>query len=114
MNTSNGQMDQEVSVYYAAVPLEAAEAVESVTLPDVSQQAVEGSPAMHVFAMTISFQQWRCMTQIGTATSLEAAVSDEALPTVPILVGRSPLHQARPHANRVLAPRASECPVRGR
>ena len=54
MNTSNGQMDQEVSVYYAAVPLEAGKTVQSVTLPDVSQQAVEGSPAMHVFAMTIS------------------------------------------------------------
>jgi len=54
MNTSNGQMEQEVSVYYAAVPLEAGETMQSVTLPDVSQQAMEGSPAMHIFAVAVS------------------------------------------------------------
>jgi len=54
MNTSTGQMNQQVSVYYVAVPLQAGKAMQYVTLPDVSQQAVQGSPAMHIFAVTIS------------------------------------------------------------
>jgi hypothetical protein len=54
MNTSSGKMDQKVSVYYAAVQLEAGKTVQSVTLPDVSQQAVQGSPAMHIFGIAVS------------------------------------------------------------
>jgi hypothetical protein len=54
MNTSTGQMNQQVSVYYVAVRLQGGKTMQSVTLPDVSQQAVQGSPAMHIFAVAVS------------------------------------------------------------
>jgi surface antigen len=54
MNTATGQMNQQVSVYYAPIPLQAGKTMQSVTLPDVSQQAVQGSPAMHIFAISVS------------------------------------------------------------
>ena len=54
MNTSTGRMNQQVSVYYAAVPLQAGKTVQYVTLPNISQTAVQGSPSMHIFAVAVS------------------------------------------------------------
>jgi beta-glucosidase len=42
-----------VSVYYASVPLQPGKTVRYVTLPDVSQAAVQGSATMHIFAMAV-------------------------------------------------------------
>ena len=53
INTSTGKQNQKVSVYYASVALQAGKTVRYVTLPDVSQGAVQGSPAMHIFAVSI-------------------------------------------------------------
>jgi hypothetical protein len=52
INTPTGKQTQKVSVYYASVPLQPGKTVRYVTLPDVSQAAVQGSAAMHIFAMT--------------------------------------------------------------
>ncbi|WP_454394937.1 hypothetical protein [Streptomyces sp. JNUCC 63] len=38
---------------YAALPLEAGKTVRYVTLPDISEGAVMGSVAMHVFALAV-------------------------------------------------------------
>jgi beta-glucosidase len=53
INTPTGQQNQQVSVYYASVPLAAGKTVKYLTLPNVSQGAIQGSPAMHVFAVAI-------------------------------------------------------------
>ncbi len=53
LNTTTGKDNHKVSVYYAAVPLQADKQVQYITLPNVSQQAVAGQPAMHVFAVSI-------------------------------------------------------------
>jgi beta-glucosidase len=53
INTPTGKQTQKVSVYYASVPLQPGKTVRYVTLPDVSQAAVQGSAAMHIFAMTV-------------------------------------------------------------
>ncbi|GIH15406.1 glycoside hydrolase family 3 C-terminal domain-containing protein [Rugosimonospora africana] len=49
----NVQQTHVVNVYYAGVPLQPGKAVTGVALPDVSDTASSGSPAMHIFAMTI-------------------------------------------------------------
>ena len=53
VNTPDGKLAQAGSVYYVGVPLAAGEAIRSVTLPAVSRSAVQGSPAMHIFALGI-------------------------------------------------------------
>ncbi len=53
LNTETGRQDQNVSVYYASVPLQAGRAVRYVTLPDVSQGVATGQIAMHVFAAAV-------------------------------------------------------------
>lgn len=53
LNTANGKEGQADSIYYVGVPLAPGKAVRSVTLPKVSQKAVQGSPAMHIFAVSI-------------------------------------------------------------
>ncbi|QFZ20844.1 glycoside hydrolase family 3 C-terminal domain-containing protein [Saccharothrix syringae] len=53
INKASGRQDQRVSLYYAAVPLQAGKTVRYVTLPDISEKAVSGSVAMHVFALAI-------------------------------------------------------------
>jgi hypothetical protein len=53
LNTADGQHGQADSIYYVAVPLARGQAVRSVTLPKVSRRAVQGSPAMHIFALSI-------------------------------------------------------------
>jgi beta-glucosidase len=49
----NVQQAHVVNVYYAGVPLQAGRTVADVVLPDVSSTATAGSPAMHIFAMSI-------------------------------------------------------------
>jgi uncharacterized repeat protein (TIGR01451 family) len=53
INTPSGRLTQKVSVYYAPVTLQAGKTVRYVTLPQVSQGASQGSPAMHIFALAI-------------------------------------------------------------
>ena len=53
LNTPNGKQSQADSIYYLGVPLASGKAVRSVTLPKVSRRAVQGSPAMHIFALSI-------------------------------------------------------------
>ncbi len=53
LNTAGGKEDQPVSIYYVAVPLTSGKAVRSVILPKVSRTAAQGSPAMHIFALSI-------------------------------------------------------------
>ncbi|HEU5420405.1 MAG TPA: glycoside hydrolase family 3 C-terminal domain-containing protein [Streptosporangiaceae bacterium] len=53
INTSGGKLNQNVSIYYAGVPLQAGKTVQYVTLPDVSSPVSSGTTAMHIFAMTI-------------------------------------------------------------
>ena len=53
LNTADGRQGQADSIYYVAVPLAPGKAVRSVTLPKVSRRAVQGSPAMHIFALSI-------------------------------------------------------------
>ena len=50
INTASGKQTQQVSVYYAGVPLQAGKTVRYVTLPDAGD-AVNGSTAMHIFAV---------------------------------------------------------------
>lgn len=50
----NTQDQHQVAVFYAGVALEAGKTVQAVVLPDVSSAPpAAGSPALHVFAMTI-------------------------------------------------------------
>jgi beta-glucosidase len=53
INNGGGKQTQKVSLYYEGVPLQPGKTVQYVTLPNVSQQAVQGSTAMHVFAVAI-------------------------------------------------------------
>ncbi|MGE5286332.1 MAG: glycoside hydrolase family 3 C-terminal domain-containing protein [Micromonosporaceae bacterium] len=50
INTPTGRLNQRVSVYYAAVPLQPGKTVKYLTLPDVSQGVSQGETAMHIFA----------------------------------------------------------------
>jgi beta-glucosidase-like glycosyl hydrolase len=54
LNSTGGRNDQQVSMYYAAIPLDPGKAVEYVTLPDVSRGPVAGSLAMHIFALAVN------------------------------------------------------------
>ena len=53
INTSTGRNNQHVSVYYASLPLTAGKTPQYLTLPNVSQGAVSGQTAMHVFSVAI-------------------------------------------------------------
>lgn len=53
INTPTGKLNQRVSVYYAAVPLQAGKTVRYVTLPDISHGVATGTTAMHIFAAAI-------------------------------------------------------------
>jgi beta-glucosidase-like glycosyl hydrolase len=53
INTSSGKENQQVSLYYAAIPLQAGKTVRYLTLPDVSDGAVAGTAAMHIFTVAI-------------------------------------------------------------
>jgi beta-glucosidase len=50
INNQSGRNNQRVSIYYAAVPLQAGKTVKYVTLPDIGPVA-SGAPAMHIFAV---------------------------------------------------------------
>jgi beta-glucosidase len=53
INSTGGRDNQQVSMYYAAIPLDQSKAVKYVTLPDVSRGPVAGL-AMHIFALAIN------------------------------------------------------------
>jgi hypothetical protein len=53
INTANGRQNQQVSLYYAAIPLQAGKTVRYLTLPDISDGAVAGTAAMHIFTVAI-------------------------------------------------------------
>ncbi|HEY9241872.1 MAG TPA: glycoside hydrolase family 3 C-terminal domain-containing protein, partial [Streptosporangiaceae bacterium] len=54
INTATGQENQGgVSVYYVGIPLQKGKTVKYVTIPDISQTAVQGQNAMHIFAVSI-------------------------------------------------------------
>jgi beta-glucosidase-like glycosyl hydrolase len=53
INTSSGRENQQVSLYYAAIPLQPGKTVRYLTLPDVSDGAVAGTAAMHIFTAAI-------------------------------------------------------------
>jgi hypothetical protein len=53
LNTPDGKQGQADSIYYIAIPLAPGKAVRSITLPKFSRTAAQGSPAMHIFALTI-------------------------------------------------------------
>jgi hypothetical protein len=42
-----------VSLYYAAIPLQAGKTVRYLTLPDISDRANSGTAAMHIFSIVI-------------------------------------------------------------
>jgi hypothetical protein len=53
IHNNGGNYNQKVSIYYQGIPLQSGKTVKYVTLPNVSQQAIQGSTAMHVFAAAI-------------------------------------------------------------
>jgi beta-glucosidase len=53
LNNSNGRLNQQVSLYYAPIPLQPGKTVQYLTLPDVSDGAVMGTAAMHIFTVAI-------------------------------------------------------------
>ncbi|MCO5974846.1 glycoside hydrolase family 3 C-terminal domain-containing protein [Actinoallomurus soli] len=53
INTAGGREDQQVSLYYAAIPLQTGKTVRYLTLPDISDGAVAGTAAMHIFTVAI-------------------------------------------------------------
>jgi beta-glucosidase len=53
INNATGTQNQQVSMYYAGVPLQPGKTVMYVTFPDVSQGAAQGQTAMHIFAIGI-------------------------------------------------------------
>ncbi|MGW5715053.1 glycoside hydrolase family 3 C-terminal domain-containing protein [Amycolatopsis sp. NPDC003865] len=53
LNNSSGRLNQQVSLYYAPIPLQAGKTVQSVTLPDISDGANAGTAAMHIFTIAI-------------------------------------------------------------
>jgi hypothetical protein len=54
INTASGKQNQKVSVYYAGIPLQQGKTVKYISLPDVSQGAIQGQTAMHIFAIGFS------------------------------------------------------------
>ncbi len=53
LNNAGGKESQEVSLYYAGIPLQQGKTVRYLTLPDVSDGAASGTTAMHIFAIAI-------------------------------------------------------------
>jgi beta-glucosidase-like glycosyl hydrolase len=53
LNTTTGRENQQVSLYYAPIPLQAGKTVRYLTLPDVSDGASSGTAAMHIFSIAI-------------------------------------------------------------
>jgi beta-glucosidase len=53
IHNNGGNYNQKVSIYYQGIPLQSGKTVKYVTLPNVSQQAIQGSTAMHIFAAAI-------------------------------------------------------------
>jgi beta-glucosidase len=53
INQPTGRQNQRVSIYYASLPLAAGKTPQYLTLPNVSQGAVAGATAMHIFAVAI-------------------------------------------------------------
>jgi beta-glucosidase len=53
IHNNGGNYNQTVSIYYQGIPLQSGKAIKYVTLPNVSQQAIQGSTAMHIFAAAI-------------------------------------------------------------
>jgi beta-glucosidase len=53
IHNNGGNYNQKVSIYYQGIPLQSGKTVKYVTLPNVSQQAVQGSTAMHIFTAAI-------------------------------------------------------------
>jgi hypothetical protein len=53
LNTPDGKQGQANSIYYIAVPLAPGKTVRTVTLPTISRTPAQGSPAMHIFALSI-------------------------------------------------------------
>ncbi|WP_410590292.1 glycoside hydrolase family 3 C-terminal domain-containing protein [Amycolatopsis sp. lyj-23] len=53
LNNSSGQLQQQVSLYYAPIPLQPGKTVRYLTLPDVSDGANMGTAAMHIFSVAI-------------------------------------------------------------
>ncbi len=53
INQPTGRQNQRVSIYYASLPLAAGKTPQYLTLPNVSQGAVSGATAMHVFAVAL-------------------------------------------------------------
>ncbi len=51
MNTPTGKQTQDVSVYYASVPLAAGKTVRYLILPNISQGVNNGQIAMHIFSI---------------------------------------------------------------
>ncbi|NUR05976.1 MAG: alpha-L-fucosidase [Nocardioidaceae bacterium] len=50
-NRPNGQDTNAAKLFFTAIPIDPAKTVASVTLPNISAEALEGTPAMHVFAI---------------------------------------------------------------
>ena len=92
INTPTGRQNQRDSVYYAGVPLQPGKTVKYVTLPDISQQATQGTTTMHIFAIgfgccsldvnapdTVTGGQTASvrtvLTNAGTGTATAASVS---------------------------------------
>ena len=53
IHNNGGNYNQKVSIYYQGIPLQSGKTVQYVTLPNLSQQAIQGSTAMHIFAAAI-------------------------------------------------------------
>ncbi|MGE5287734.1 MAG: glycoside hydrolase family 3 C-terminal domain-containing protein [Micromonosporaceae bacterium] len=53
IHNNGGNYNQKVSIYYQGIPLQSGKTVKYVTLPNVSQQAIQGSTAMHIFTAAI-------------------------------------------------------------
>ena len=55
INTASGRENQQVSLYYAAIPLQAGKTVRYLTLPDISDTdgVVSGAAEMHIFAIAV-------------------------------------------------------------
>ena len=53
LNNSSGRLNQQVSLYYAPIPLQPDKTVQYLTLPDISDGAPMGTAAMHIFTVAI-------------------------------------------------------------
>ena len=53
INQPTGRQNQRVSIYYASLPLAAGKTPQYLTVPNVSQGAVAGATAMHIFAVAM-------------------------------------------------------------